>query len=82
MPRIKKQDTDETWGYHGKPLNDGGRTPEQFAQFAQATRLRTLSDMSEREIRALERFYGCPVIRPTRPARGRAARAGAIGVRV
>ena len=25
---------------------------------------RTLRDMSEREIRALEREYGCPVIRP------------------
>lgn len=27
---------------------------------------RTLSDMSEREIKKLERHYGCPVIRPER----------------
>jgi hypothetical protein len=27
--------------------------------------VRTLRDMSEPEIRNLEKFYGCPVIRPT-----------------
>jgi hypothetical protein len=55
------------WGYDGSPQ----RTPEEYAELARATRLRTLNDMSEREIQALEREYGCPVIRPQRRVRRR-----------
>lgn len=52
------------------------RTDEQYRQLAESTKLRTLQDMSEREIRALERQYGCTVIRPAvRPRRGRVRRA-------
>lgn len=79
MARTKKQDSDETWGFYGKPPREGnGRTPAQLAELARATKLRTLWDMSEREIRALERFYDCPIIRPQRSGRGRVAR-GAVG---
>ena len=31
-----------------------------------AFRVRTLADMSEKEIKALEQQYGCPVQRPTK----------------
>jgi len=31
--------------------------------------VRTLRDMSEEEITALEEYYGCPVIRPTKEQR-------------
>lgn len=39
---------------------------------------RTLADMTEAEIRALEREYGCPVIRPTKaaPKSGTRSRSG------
>jgi len=36
---------------------------------ARMTKLRTLADMNEAEIRALEQQYGCPVIRPQRTKR-------------
>jgi len=78
MPRSKKSrsiedNNDTAWGYHGKPPR-GERTETEYAELVRVTKLRTLWDMSEREIRALERFYGCPVIRPARPAK-RARRA-------
>lgn len=59
------------------------RTEEETRQIAAATRLRTLVDMTEREIRALERFYGCPIIRPERTSRtGRATRRRPVSRRV
>jgi hypothetical protein len=66
MPRGKKPDTDEAWGFYGGPPHEEGRSARALAELVRNTKLRTLHDMSEREIRALERFYGCPVIRPAR----------------
>lgn len=64
MPRSKKQETDEAWGFCGGTRDDG-RSAQALAELVRTTKLRTLRDMSEREIRALERLYGCPVIRPS-----------------
>lgn len=64
MPRSKKQNTDEAWGYYGNQSRVGERPASAFAELARTTKLRTLRDMSEDEIRALERLYGCRVIRP------------------
>jgi hypothetical protein len=51
----------------GEKPSKGGLTMENIrlkaAQFAPP--VKTLRDMSEREIRQLEVCYGCPVIRPT-----------------
>lgn len=69
MPRSKNAVSDEeTWAY-GKTPDGDGRSPEAYAELARTTKLRTLLDMSEREICELERFYGCPVIRPKRTRR-------------
>lgn len=76
MPRKKAGSPDLDWGFKGPR---GDRTPEAFAALASATKLRTLWDMSEREIRALERLYGCPVIRPDRAERPRRARRASGG---
>jgi hypothetical protein len=65
----KKTDEGPTWGYNNKAAATRARTVDEFAALREATKLRTLRDMSEREIRALERFYGCAVIRPPRRAR-------------
>jgi len=69
MPRKKAGTNDVDWGFKG-PRD---RTFDEFAAIAKATKLRTLFDMSEREIRALERFYGCPILRPVRAKRARRA---------
>lgn len=50
------------WGYEGNTP----RTESQYRSLAEATKLRCLSDMSEREIRTLERLYGAKIVRPTR----------------
>jgi hypothetical protein len=57
MPRGKAVD-------YAQPLTPYERSDEEYRQLAISTKLRTLADMSEREIRALERYYKCPVIRP------------------
>lgn len=62
---MPKRTTTE-WGYNGKMP----RSEAQFQLLAQATKLRCLTDMSEREIRALERQYGAKIIRPTRKTKG------------
>jgi hypothetical protein len=64
MPRKKA--TDEAWGFKSTTR---ARTFDEFATLRAATKLRTLADMSEREIRALERFYGCAVKRPEKAPR-------------
>lgn len=69
MSRKSASDEDTAaWGYHGKPP-ERGRTSSEYTELVRATKLRTLQDMSEREIRALERQYGCSVIRPPKRAR-------------
>jgi hypothetical protein len=65
---ARKKADDGTWGY-GNSSTQRERTFDEFATLRAATKLRTLADMSEREIRALERFYGCPVIRPEKAPR-------------
>jgi hypothetical protein len=65
MPRKKPGTPDVDWGFKG-PRD---RTSDEYQLLARATKLRTLLDMSEREIRDLERFYGCRVIRPKRARR-------------
>lgn len=57
MPRGKAVD-------YARPLTPYERSDEEYKQLAAATKLRTLRDMTEPEIQALERFYGCRVIRP------------------
>jgi hypothetical protein len=47
-----------------QPLTPYARSDEEYRQLALNTKLRTLADMTEREIKALERQYGCRVIRP------------------
>lgn len=42
------------------------RTETQLQTLVTATKLRTLADMSEKEIRALEKLYGMPIQRPAR----------------
>ena len=74
MAKFKATD-DPVWGYYGKHPAQS-RSQEEFTSLARATKLRTLWDMSEREIRALERLYGCAVKRPDRPKRARRATAG------
>jgi hypothetical protein len=69
MARKKTGPGDVDWGFKG-PRD---RTFDEFTSLAKATKLRTLLDMSEREIRALERFYGCSVQRPDRLKRTRRA---------
>lgn len=68
MPRGKAID-------YAQPLTPYERSDEEFRQLAQNTKLRTLADMTEREIRKLEQHYGCPVIRPerVRPRRRRSS---------
>lgn len=57
-------------------------TPEAWMQklgyTPAALRCRTLADMTEEEIIAIEIEYGVPVIRPTRSERTKARRAAAI----
>ena len=67
MPRKKVGTNDVDWGFKGPQ----DRTLDEYTALARATKLRTLLDMTEHEIRALERFYGCSVIRPERPKRAR-----------
>ncbi len=50
------------WGFEGNVQRD--RAPDHFLTLVKFTKLRTLADMSEREIKGLEREYGCPVQRP------------------
>jgi hypothetical protein len=71
MPRKKTATNDVMldWGF----VSPRDRTPEQFAAYAKATKLRTLRDLSEHEIRELERVSGLPVIRPERLRRARRA---------
>ena len=64
MPRGKAVD-------YVQPLTPYERSDEEYRQLAIKTKLRTLRDMTEREIRDLERHYGCRVIRPERPRRTR-----------
>lgn len=42
-------------------------TPYCFPHVPRPGKLRTLEDMSEEEIQALERLYGKPIKRPNRP---------------
>lgn len=62
MPRGKTVD-------YARPLTPYERSDEEYKQLVAATKLRTLRDMTEPEIQALERFYGCRVIRPRVRAR-------------
>lgn len=62
MPRGKAID-------YVQPLTPYERSDEEFRQLAASTKLRTLHDMTEPEIQALERHYGCRVIRPKAPRR-------------
>lgn len=64
MPRGKAVD-------YVQPLTPYERSDEEYRQLVISTKLRTLRDMTEREIRDLERHYGCPVIRPERGPRRR-----------
>jgi hypothetical protein len=64
MPRGKAVD-------FAQPLTPYARSDEEYKQLAINTKLRTLADMTEREIKALERQYGCRVIRPERTGRTR-----------
>lgn len=57
------------WGYNGNTP----RSETQFQALAQATKLRRLTDMSEREIRALERLYNAKVARPAKPKQANGA---------
>lgn len=47
----------------------GALAPEHERLGFAPLRCRTLADMTEDEIRALERYYGCPVIRPKKRRR-------------
>ena len=67
MSQKRTANAPNDWSFEGSAQ----RSPFEYAEMARATRLRTLNDMSESEIRALEREYGCPVIRPARPKRQR-----------
>jgi hypothetical protein len=66
MSRNKPKTASEAWGFSGNA--DTGMTIDRslpgYAEMVAATKLRTLSDMSEREIKALEKQYGAKVIRP------------------
>jgi hypothetical protein len=63
MPRAQQQQqTDDN--YEIVPNNE--RTPAMLREIAQRTKLRTLADMSETEIRALEKLYGAKIIRPSK----------------
>lgn len=63
---------------NGKHKNGPKGSKFEFsAEMARLTKLRTLADMSEKEIRALEKFYGCPVIRPLRVKKTRRSAAAA-----
>jgi hypothetical protein len=74
----KKTVEGPTWGYNKAPASTRARTVDEFAALREATKLRTLVDMTEREIRALERCYGCRVIRPEKaPRRARRVSQGA-----
>jgi hypothetical protein len=79
MAKFKPTD-DPVWGYYGKHPAQA-RSQEEFTALARATKLRTLFDMSEREIRALEQFYGCRIVRPDRPKRARRSTGGAAAAR-
>lgn len=57
---MARRVANENWGHAGDTL----RTAAQFQTLAAATKFRRLADMSEREIRALEREYGAKIIRP------------------
>lgn len=61
MAKKRSKDTG-TWAFSGNA--DGIRTDDNLRALATATKLRTLRDMPEREIKALEKLYGCPIIRP------------------
>jgi len=54
-----------------QPLTPYERSDEEYRQLAIKTKLRTLRDMTEPEIKSLERYYGCRVIRPGRSRRTR-----------
>ena len=74
----KKAGEGPTWGYNKGATATRARTVDEFAALREATKLRTLVDMTEREIRALERCYGCRVIRPEKaPRRARRVSQGA-----
>lgn len=62
---AKKQDDAGAWGFTGQRPTD----QPHYREMVRNTKLRTLSDMSEREIRALEQHYGCPIVRPRRRQR-------------
>jgi len=62
MPRGKAVD-------YAQPVAPHKRSDEEYRQLAIQTRLRTLADMTEPEIQALEAHYGCRVIRPRRTRR-------------
>jgi len=68
-----KKALSQAWGFDGNQPYE--MTHAAFVEMARATKLRTLLDMSEREIRALEQLYGCPVIRPQRPRNAHRRRA-------
>lgn len=56
-----------TWG-NAKPA----RTATELSTLAVATKLRTLADMTEQEIKALEKQYGVKIQRPdARPSQRR-----------
>ena len=63
-----KPDREGDWGFDGFPYRSMSQS--EYTEMVKRTKLRTLLDMSEREIRALERQYGCPIIRPTKRRRG------------
>ena len=63
MPRSRIDQ--ENFGTYSLPAN-GERSPALLADIAVRTKLRTLADMSEREIKALEKYYGCPIQRPNK----------------
>lgn len=73
VKKAPKKSSPGSWGVK-KRKPDSATIQNQLAA---ATKLRSLADMTEREIRALEKLYGCPVIRPARApgaTRRRAAR--------
>jgi hypothetical protein len=65
----KRGGRDHPWAGAGNDLPGAkwrnGLTMEKIRMKAQPPPMRTLADMTEPEICAIEREYGCPVIRPS-----------------
>jgi hypothetical protein len=82
MPRGWQKDRGEGWSHDhawsASPYYGNGFTvsPEFRARFP-GPPCKTLIEMTEAEIVALEREYGCAVIRPERPGRRGSVQPGA-----